>query len=481
MLTFLRPDQLSTNVLQIIKNAASLGMARTGTRVLSLVYMLALTRQAGTAAVGSYTLATSIGGYFFLLADFGLNNYVIQQASSDGGKLESLFNSALKHKLLGLALVVPSIIGLSTIMGTDHVQTILIASISLGFVATSFSNLNYAVLRSKEQMTAESVLSLGSSITFVLLAYVLLQRTKLIYLIGISYLFSTILELWISSALRGRVYFRADLSTVVDWRLTTKTLPYGVTSLVSTAFTQIDVIIIAVIASVTVIGEYSVVSRLLLTTTIIPTVVGSAIWPRTANLYTRHLNRFRELVTWSLGFSLLIAAALTSYLFGASREILSILYGKEYVYLSPLLQTGALFIVFKFANINIGFALTSAGRQNARAWAVFAGLIVTITLVLVLVPRFGAYGAILALVCSEITLGLTTILLGRDLFCWKYLILLIVSLVIVAVLNFLARRWLLSAVSPYDWLVVSAIIASLSVMVILPLWFLLYKYVQHRD
>ncbi|RLB81531.1 MAG: hypothetical protein DRH24_09030, partial [Deltaproteobacteria bacterium] len=130
-----KPVWLSSGVRTVLSNATSLGVANIGSRVLALVYIAMLTRLAGVHGVGTYSLATAIGGYVLFVADLGLNNYVIQHASANQKLIEQLFNSVLRLKLFLLVFVLPVIIILSYSIGDDTDQVSLIVIISTAFTA----------------------------------------------------------------------------------------------------------------------------------------------------------------------------------------------------------------------------------------------------------------------------------------------------------------------------------------------------------
>ena len=114
-------------------------------------------------------------------------------------------------------------------------------------------------------MVFEAIITLLKSLLFVILAYTMLNQFKLLFWVGIAYLIAELFELSISNWIRKKLLFSSNLSSAsVNWKLMISGLPFGINSLVSTAFTQIDVVIIALIASLSLVGEYAIVSLLFL-------------------------------------------------------------------------------------------------------------------------------------------------------------------------------------------------------------------------
>jgi O-antigen/teichoic acid export membrane protein len=420
-LEFLQSIRSSSGIQAILRNTIALTIANIGVKVLSLVYIVVLARQAGVYGVGAYSLATAIGGYIFIVADWGLNNYVIQQASVKQQVAAQLFSSVLKLKLCFVVVTVPLIFIFSFIFGDNREQTALIVIISTGFVIKSFSQLNYAVFRSKERMGFEAIFTLFTLVIFVFLAYVMLEGFGFLYWVGIAFLIAQTVQLSIISITRKKLLFPSDLTIPVNWKLTISAFPFSITSIVSTAFTQIDILVIALIASVTLVGEYTLISRLLIATSAVPIIVGSSIWPRAARLFKSNQARFHRLTSYFVGLNIAVGFVVALILIAVSEAIITRLYGEQYLYLAKLLHIGAAFIVFKFISLSLGYSLTSANRQKHRAIAVLLGLVATVISVVVLVPSMGVAGAVWALVLSEIFLTVILGVFAYDLLVWKHI------------------------------------------------------------
>ena len=161
-----------------------------------------------------------------------------------------------------------------------------------------------------------------------------------------------------------------------------------------------------------------------------------------------------------------------------SETILTIIYGREHVYLAPILNIGTVFIVFKFMNLSIGYTLTSANRQKQRAWAVLVGLIVTIVLVIVLVPSMGVTGAILALVISEVSLTFVLSLFVRDLFIWKNVALILVLTLFVAAISMFLTSVLFQIFNSSLQIVKGVVVSIVYSIMLVSVWSVLYSRVK---
>jgi O-antigen/teichoic acid export membrane protein len=169
------------------------------------------------------------------------------------------------------------------------------------------------------------------------------------------------------------------------------------------AFAQIDVLILSVIASQELVGQYASVSRLLLVTGFLAVVAWSAVLPTASRFFTRSdPERFGEVVSEALRFVLLGGGGVVVAIFLVAKELLGLVYGSDFEPLAPLLRWGSIFVAFKFSTSVCSIMLTACGRQGLRARAIVIGLVATAALVIGLVPIWGLAGAVVALVLSEV-------------------------------------------------------------------------------
>ena len=193
----------------------------------------------------------------------------------------------------------------------------------------------------------------------------------------------------------------------MTWRPDRETLraalPYATTSLTLLAFAQIDILILSVIASQKMVGEYTSVSRLLLISGTMAAIAGSAVLPTASRIYaSQDRARFAEIVSGALGFVFLIGGAAAAGLFVLAGDVIQIIYGADFAPLASLLQFGALYMLLKFPVSAAAILLTACGRQGDRARSVIYGLIATVVFVLGFVPLLGLWGAVLAMLLSEL-------------------------------------------------------------------------------
>ena len=397
-----------------LKNFGLLSVAHVGVRILHLVLLAIIARSLGKEAVGGYATAIGVALYFFMLADLGVNPRLIREASALPSSAAAEYGRSLATKValiplnaLCLGLLVPFL------PYPDWVVELLVV-FAIGSVVQSFCQLNESLLRSREKMHWEAISSLIQGVIFVGgSAYALLNEWSMVW-VG-----------W--SRLAGvAVGFFGTLPVVareipILWRslpslsLLRSAFPYAATSLTAVAFGQIDIVIMSLMASQELVGEYASVSRLLVAGGAFAITGANTLLPGAARVFASgQRESFRYLMASTANLGALIGASITVGLALVGGPILTLIYGEEFANLETAFALGSAYVLLKTLTAIFGMGLTAAERQAARAKAVGVGLVATVILVALLVPPFGVLGAVGALVGSELVLAGSCLFAGRD-------------------------------------------------------------------
>ncbi|MCP5056942.1 MAG: oligosaccharide flippase family protein [bacterium] len=373
-------------------------------RVMNLVVLAALGRLFGAEGLGGYSTAVAVTAYFVFVVDFGLSPRLVREGAVSPKSLATEFRKALGLKILMAAPATVGLIGLCLVLPYERWVLELCFLLGLASIIRSFSYLNSAVCRASERLDLEAVATLVNSVTLVASTLICFSLGYSATVVGYTSLAAATLQ-WCASALMARRFVRFGIVLPPEWRTVRLALPYATTSFTMLAFGQIDVLIVSMIESQEFVGRYASISRLLAIAGTLGSLAGAAILPTATRIYsTTSPEQFRHLVNGALRSVLLLSGA-TAIAFGAlARPGISSIYGAEFVDLYPILRAGSVFLLPKFCVSALSVILTSCGRQGDRARSILLGLVATVVLVLILVPRFGIPGAIGAMVASEIFL-----------------------------------------------------------------------------
>ena len=154
-----------------------------------------------------------------------------------------------------------------------------------------------------------------------------------------------------------------------------------------------------------------------------------------------------------------------------AEPIVRTLMAEPFLAATPLLRVALLFslVAGAIGNVPSYWVLIGSGRSGLSLLAMTGSAVVNGVVLVLMVPRVGAMGAVIANGCAQVGAGVlltgaTVALLGRLDFPWRLLALLTVALVAAAIVPALARQGSLTAVtlSLASWFAVMSVGATLT-------------------
>jgi len=387
-----------------LRNVVALLVASLGGRVGNLIVLAMIARGGGAQELGVYATATAVAGYFLVGADLGLGTWVTHSGAMDIGRLQEKYSSALgvKGALVGGATVALWAIGF--ILPYSDETRYLFWLVAIACVLESFAVLNEAVCRSVERMEFEGIAGVVRTVVFAVVGIGCILVGLPVWMLGGAFIAGAICRIVVGLFFVGRyVTFKVD---VTAFRETFReSLPYAATSVTSLAFTQIDVVVLSLIAAPELVGRYAAISRLLMVLGSMAILPASALMPALTKMWAQTgAKKFAKIIG-----NLLVSAAgaglgLAITLLFIGSKVMAFFYGKDFADLGGMLGLASIFLPFRYLNSVLGIGLTSCGRQAIRARGMLIGVVATVGLVLLLVPRYGIGGAVAALISTEVIL-----------------------------------------------------------------------------
>ncbi len=388
---------------RVLRNVGLLTGAQLAARVLNFVLLAALARIAGSDGAGAYATAVSVALGFLLLSDLGLSPRLIREASARPDEGGDLYRETLGLKLL---LLVPAglAIGVGVLWLPYPAQVReLVGLMGVAALLQSLAQANEGLLRARERMQWEALGGLlQSGLTTGLAVWWLASGWGLLW-VGVARIVGVAAHLLLLSAvLRQEIRFappgpgaRASLRAA---------LPYMSTASMNLAYGQIDIVLLSLVATQSQVGEYALISRIVLVAGTFASTGAAALLPTLARAFTEAKARFRRLALAVPATAAVLGGFGTGGLAILGGPVLTLAYGDEFAPLTPLFTTATGYVLLRFLTAALGVVLTAAGRQATRALCIFLGLMATLAFILLWVPTHGVAGAVDALVGSELVL-----------------------------------------------------------------------------
>jgi O-antigen/teichoic acid export membrane protein len=256
-----------------------------------------------------------------------------------------------------------------------------------------------AVLEASDEFSASNAIqTLTPFATLIgLLAFLAAHRLTP-YTAAIAYIAASIPTFWLMIHRVRRVsatgfHFNPSLMKLM--------MGYGVRSygidLLGTLALQIDQVLVVSMLSPSAMGSYVVVLSLSRMLNLFQNSVVMVLFPKAAGRSPREVV---DLTGRSVRISGLITSFCGILVCAAGPTLLRILYGKEYVNAAGALRILVLEVILSGATFVLAQAFMALGRPGVVTILQAVGLSLSIPLMLLLIPRYGIYGAAVSLLAS---------------------------------------------------------------------------------
>ncbi|MDO8435096.1 MAG: flippase [bacterium] len=376
--------------------------------LLGVVTIALITRHLGPAGFGQFTIVIAFLQVAATLADLGLNVMTVQLLAERELERNRIFGNLLAMRLvsavvfLGGAVVVswffpyPTIVKVGIALASLSFLSIVLNQIFVGFfqdrLKTQFASLAEVVGRATLLVGTIIAVQVGVSVLAVLTALVVANAIQLLV-----------------SALLARKHVRIRLQwEFAWWRVAlARAWPIGLSVALTLLYLRMDTVILSLYRDASEVGLYGAAYRVIDVFSQLPFLFVGVALPVLARLWkSGDRGEFNQLVQRS--FDLLMAAVIPLAIGGflLSKEVMTLVAGKEFsasgVYLAILL----LALVFVFSSALFSYTIVAMNAQRRMVFGYGLSAVLTLIGYFIFIPKFGGLAAAWLTVFSEAIVAL---------------------------------------------------------------------------
>lgn len=397
----------------IAKNTMFMTVASILQKVISFVYFAIVARQIGATGTGKYFFALSFTTIFVVFVDMGLTNVLIREGAKMKERIQEYFSNILFVKLFLGVLSYIAVFVVINLMGYEVETKYLVYISAITMLSDSFNLTLYGTLRAFGNLKYESIgLSVSQAITFVLGTIFLLTGRPLIYLMY-AFLIPSFLNSLYASII---VLYKYKLKFVLKYDkqvlkyIIPIVIPFALAAIFGRVYSFIDSIFLSKISGDQVLGWYSVPSKIAYALNFIPMALVAALYPKFSEYFANDKNKLSYVFHQSIKYLLLVSLPFVVIVLLLSQDIIVSFFRSEYLNSVLPLKILMFGVVFAFLNFIFGAILNACDRQKTQTALVGIMMVVNIVLNLLLIPSFGAVGASVAALLSNIGLALISLI-----------------------------------------------------------------------
>jgi len=388
---------------RIVKNAI-FGIG--GSAIGGLIYLatiLKIARSVSVTEFGKYSFVLAVAMFVSNVADCGLPRILTRAVARDREELLPVAGAtfSLIWVLSGAMCLLVCVVAPFLHFGTD----VKIAMIGMSFATlAAFHGSGYgAILRAYEDNELVQTGFVLHKVSLFVFVYLALKLNLTLFGFVAAHLITNIL-LWVFyellvSRMYAKIPLRFDLTL---WKeLLLDALPLGGSVILRQVALQMDVLVLAWLSNLTIVGLFSGPYRISTALRIIPQALSTPLFPLFSRTAHHSKERFTEVYQLSLKFFLLVSIPLAAFFISWSGPILRTALGRKYLPAIPAMQLLGIGLIPFFLSTLFQYLFAALGEQKRFFFSTCTSSALRLLLLVTLIPTLGLIGPPIAFLCSE--------------------------------------------------------------------------------
>jgi len=391
-------------ITNIAKNTSYFTLALILQKVISFTYFTLIARALGPEDLGKYYFAISFAAIFSILTDLGQTNLLTREIAKAKREANNLFGAVLAVKLPLAAATALIIIALANFLGYSELTRALIYFSTICIVLDSFTATFFSVSRGFHNLKYESlaavvfqliVLSFGLSVIKLNLGLVwLIGSLVLASIFNFSYSLTIVAKTW-----------KLSLKPIFDWRLVKLvlrlSLPFGIYAIFQKVYSYFDTVLLATLAGDYYVGIYQISFKIINAIQFLPLAFVASLYPAMSAYWLDNRQQLAITFERAMNYLIIISLPISGGVIMLADKIILIFksgYGEAIL---PL-QLSIAALLFMFTAYPVGSLLNACDKQKLNTVIMGLTVLASVILNLILIPKFQAVGASLAVLLSSI-------------------------------------------------------------------------------
>ncbi len=386
----------------IFRNTFFVTLSQSWQMVMAVVMMPFATRYLGVEGFGQYNTATVIMFYVFLINDFGLNTWVTRELARHKERTGEILSRAIAMKTMLILPCFLFVLMYTLLTNYDAASYQAIWIFALYGVVDSFTQLGYAIFRSRERMELETIVAgltktllTGLAILALVSGWGLLAFSAMFLL---STFFSMSLSLYFVHSRFSPLRFSRDWPA--GFEMLRKSAYFGLALLIASSYDKLDVLMLSWMKGMEMVGLYSAPNKLLSFTHQIPTIFATAFFPQMAR-FVADRQELGRIVTTAIKYLVMLAVPMVAGIFVISDPLTVLVFGGSFTHSATALRIMAFASALQFINIFMAGLYGATNHQNRILQIEIVALVFKVAVNLYLIPHYGFLGAAISTVATE--------------------------------------------------------------------------------
>ena len=403
-MNFKNPHKNTKPFLKIIFNTGWLTIIRAIGDLSGLALYAILSRYYGPEGIGIYAFGFSIAIISFALVSFGYIDYGIRECTLiDKSKRRKLIGEIIASQLAILLFVLIVFVIFLIITSPSYKTVIVIASLFFNQIGLAFAKSFFIPANAQQSMVfpaaAELLTRIFGIVTTIIL--VVFFHTQ-IHIALLSYPISAILLLVLSLySVKRYNGFEMNFNWRNSFSLMKLVWPFSTSTLFNQIYGRIGLIILTFLLGDAIAGIYAPALKVMEVALMPVYFSGFSVYPVMSKYYEQNFEKFIDSSEKYFRITFILGSLLLWCLFYIIPMLMTPLFGEKFTETATLVKYFAgLMFLFSFSG-SLQRILLATHLQVERVKYQLASLVIVIIFDFILIPLWGAKGAVIALIISE--------------------------------------------------------------------------------
>lgn len=378
---------------------------------LALLSSVVLARGLGVDGLGVYAYTMGVTALFGLVPNLGLNPVITQTISQNPQAAGSMLKIGMRAQVLLSASTFCAVTGFAWSLPGQPVPLEYVSLAAAQMVVGTLCWPYLAVLAGHMRYDRVAFVEFVSTVMGTALLLVAIMTGGGIVAVLLAHLLAAGISVTITRRTALPFLTPESLPELTVCGLIRQAIPFGILGVVQSFYARIDVILLGQIASNYALGLYNVAYKPVNMLVSLGNTVASPIFPLMAQAGPR---KTPEALVRVLRYLLVVSPAMAIVSTGLAGPIIQALYGSTYTTAAPIFALLAWSAAANWLYVPASMVLQARNQEHCWMACLVMGLILNGGANLLLIPRWGAFGAAVATVISE-----TALLLAGVMILWR--------------------------------------------------------------
>lgn len=400
-----------------VKNAGWMIGEKIIQMLLSLVVGLMTARYLGPSNYGLINYATSFTAFFAAFCNLGINSLLVKELVDRPEKEGEVLGTALVLRGISSLLSAITIMAVVSIIDADEPTTICVVALcSLGMLFQIVNCFNYWFQRhliSKYTAIATLIAYVATAAYRIVLMVTEQNVTLFALATSVDYIVLAVIQIYFYRRCQGQ---RLSFSWKYGKDLLSRSKHFILAGLMVSIYGQTDKLMLKQMLDVTETGFYSTATTVNTMWCFILAAIIDSVVPSIMEAYkagNEELFKKKNKQLYAITFYVSMAAAVMFNIF--AELVIYILYGKAYMPSAMPLRIVSWYTAFSYLGVARNAWIVSKNRQKHLIKIYVAAAAANVVLNVLLIPVWGASGAAVASLISQILTGLIMPFFIKDL------------------------------------------------------------------